>query len=350
MTNPDQVKQFAGKILNIYTGSILTKLIDIGYQTGLFEASRGGPATSEELSERAGLQERYVREWLGAMVTSDIYCYDPVLKRYALPEEHAVLLTGETAQNQCPNSRIINHFGKHLPKLIECFKVGGGVPYSDFRPEFTECMDDAWRRIFDDQLINGFMGAVEGICEALERGIRVLDIGCGTGHATNVLAREYPNSTFIGYDIAEDAIDSANAEAEEMGLTNSTFDVADVTNLAVESKFDLITAFDAVHDQREPETALRSVRDALAPTGTFLMIEFKFNSEVHENIGNPFAPLYYGISLMHCITVSLASGGPGLGSVWGAQTARRMLAEAGFGDVTVVDTPRPQNSIFVCRH
>jgi ubiquinone/menaquinone biosynthesis C-methylase UbiE len=211
-------------------------------------------------------------------------------------------------------------------------------------------MDDSWRRIFDDQLVNGFIGAVAGISEALEKGIRVLDIGCGTGHATNVLAQEYPNSTFIGYDIAEDAIDSANAEAEEMGLTNSTFDVADVTNLAVESRFDLITAFDAVHDQREPETVLRSVREALAPTGIFLMIEFKFNSDVHENIGNPFAPLYYGISLMHCTTVSLASGGPGLGAVWGAQTANRMLAEAGFGDVTVVDAPRPQNSIFVCRH
>jgi ubiquinone/menaquinone biosynthesis C-methylase UbiE len=350
MTNQDKVKQFAGKILNIYTGSILTKLIDIGYQTGLFEASKGGPATSEELAERAGLQERYVREWLGAMATSGIYSYDQTLKHYTLPQEHAAVLTGETALNQCPNSRIINHFGKHIPQLIDCFKVGGGVPYSKFRPEFTGCMDDSWRRIFDDHLVNGFMGAVEGVCEVLERGIRVLDIGCGTGHATNVLAREYPKSTFIGYDIAEDAIDRANAEAKEMGLTNSTFDVADVTNLAVESKFDLITAFDAVHDQREPGAVLKSVRDALAPTGTFLMIEFKFNSEVHENIGNPFAPLYYGISLMHCVPVSLAYGGPGLGAVWGAQTARRMLAEAGFGDVSIVEAPRPQNSIFVCRY
>ena len=106
MANPDQVKQFAGKLLNIYTGGVLTKLIDIGYQTGLFEASRDGPGTSEELSERAGLHERYVREWLGAMVTSGIYSYDPLLKRYALPEEHSVLLTGDTSQNLCPHSRI----------------------------------------------------------------------------------------------------------------------------------------------------------------------------------------------------------------------------------------------------
>jgi 2-polyprenyl-3-methyl-5-hydroxy-6-metoxy-1,4-benzoquinol methylase len=350
MTNPEQIKQFAGKILNIYTGSILTKLIDIGYQTGLFEVSTDGPATSDELSKRAGLQERYVREWLGAMVTSDIYRYDPELKQYELPKEHAVLLTGETAQNQCPNSRLINHFGRHLPKLIECFKVGGGVPYSEFRPEFTDCMDDSWRRIFDDHLVSGFIGAVEGISEALENGIRVLDIGCGTGHATNLLAQEYPNSTFTGYDIAEDAIAIANTEAKEMRLTNSSFNVVDVTNLANESKFDLITAFDAIHDQREPATVLKSVCGALVPNGTFLMIEFKFNSDVHENKGNPFAPLYYGISLMHCTTVSLASGGPGLGAVWGAQTANHMLAEAGFGDVKIIDAPRPQNSIFVCRH
>ncbi len=350
MADQDNVKQFAGKLLNIYTGAVLTKLIDIGYQTGLFEASTAGPATSAELSERAQLHERYVREWLGAMVTSGIYMYDPAAKRYSLPEEHAVLLTGDTAQNQSPRSRMINHFGKHLPALIECFRTGGGIPYEEFRPEFTQCMDDAWRRIFDTQLVDGFIGRVDGLRKALEKGSRVLDIGCGTGHAANIMAREFPNSTFVGYDIAEDAIAAAQNEARQMGLTTSTFDVMDVANLDVHSGFDLITAFDAIHDQREPETVLRNMYKALVPAGTFLMIEYKFQSDVQENIGNPFAPMYYGISLMHCTTVSLASGGPGLGAVWGEQTARRMLRDAGFTEVTVVDSPRPQNYIFVCRH
>ncbi len=350
MANPDLVKQFGGKLLGIYTGGILTKLIEVGYQVGLFEASTIGPATSEELSDRAGLKERYVREWLGAMATGGIYSYDPGSRRYTLPEEHAALLTGDTAQNLCPTSRMINHFGTHLPKLMACFRAGGGIPYSAYRPVFTQCMDDVWRRVYDQQLVGGFIGAVEGLPEALRRGIRVLDVGCGTGHAINLLAREFPKSRFCGYDIAEDAIESARAEAQEMALSNATFQVVDVTSLPGEPKFDLITAFDAIHDQKSPDAVLRGVHRAMAPDGTFLMIEFKFSSRVEENVTNPFAPMYYGFSLMHCMPVSLALGGKGLGTVWGEQTARQYLAEAGFKTVKVADTPRPQNCIFVCRN
>ena len=350
MVDRDLAKQFGAKLLSIFTGGILTKLIDIGYQTGLFEASKLGPATCEELSERAGLRERYVREWLGSMATSGIYTYDPATQRYTLPEEHALALTGDSASNLCPNSRMINHFGTHLPQLVRCFRDGGGIPYSAYRPVFTQCMDDTWRRIFDQHLVGSFIGAVQGMTEALQQGIRVLDIGCGTGHAMNILARDFPKSTFAGYDIADDAIESANAEAQRLGLGNSAFEVVDVAQLADTPKFDLITAFDAIHDQVAPDSVLDGISRALAPDGTFLMVDFKFSSRVEENIGNPFAPLYYGISLMHCMPVSLASGGAGLGTVWGEQVARRMLAEAGFGSVEIFDSPRPQNCIYVCRH
>ena len=138
------------------------------------------------------------------------------------------------------------------------------------------------------------------------------------------------------------------AEAKKMNLTNVSFDIVDVTNLPADSKFDVITAFDAIHDQKAPDSVLRSVNQALIPRGTFLMIEFKFSSNVEENVHNPFAPMYYGISLMHCMPVSLAVGGTGLGTVWGEQTARKLLAGAGFKAVKVLDTPRPQNCIFVC--
>ena len=223
-----------------------------------------------------------------------------------------------------------------------------GIPYSAYRPVFTKCQDDVWRRTYDHQLVSGFIGAVEGLPEALSQGIRVLDIGCGTGHVINILAREFPESQFYGYDIAEDGIESARTEAKKMGLSNTTFDVADVTNLPSQTKFDLITAFDAIHDQKSPDIALRGIYRALAPKGTFLMIEFKFSSQVEDNVKNPFAPIYYGISLMHCMPVSLAVGGKGLGAVWGEQTARQFLADAGFKTVKVIDTPRPQNCIFVC--
>lgn len=144
-------------------------------------------------------------------------------------------------------------------------------------------------------------------------------------------------------------MEKAAAEARDFGLSNARFEVLDVTQLPPEPPFDLIVAFDAIHDQVAPATVLRRVSDALARGGTFLMIDFKFSSNLEENVGNPFAPLYYGISVMHCMTVSLAAGGAGLGTMWGIQLAQRMLAEAGFTSVEVADSPRPQNCIFICR-
>jgi len=184
-------------------------------------------------------------------------------------------------------------------------------------------MDDVWRRIYNQQLLSGFIGLVDGLPERLQQGVRVLDVGCGTGHAMNILAQEFPSSRFYGYDIAEDAIESARAEAGNMNLTNVSFEVLDVTNLPKEAKYDVITAFDAIHDQKDPDSVLRGINQALAPGGMFLMIDFKFSSHVQENIKNPFAPMYYGISLMHCMPVSRALGGKGLGAVWGEQIARR---------------------------
>src|SRR5262249_24945585 len=161
-------------------------------------------------------------------------------------------------------------------------------------------------------------------------------------------AREYPASSFVGYDLGEDAIAKARAESREMGLKNAAFEVLDVTLLKPEPKFDLITSLDAIHDQRDPATVLRRVAHALAPSGVYLMVEPKASSKLEENIGNPFAPYIYGMSVLHCMTVSLAADGAGLGTAWGEQLARRMLGEAGFATVEVVDAPGPQNSIYIC--
>jgi SAM-dependent methyltransferase len=347
--DPQRVQAFASRMLDIYSGGMLSYLVDIGHRTGLFEAAARGPATSAGLAERAGLQERYVREWLGGMSSGGIVQYDPASRTYSLPPEHVLLLTGASRRNVAPISRMVTVLARHVAAVAECFRHGGGVPYAAYRPEFTEAMDEAWRRIYDDQLVGGFLPAVPGLADRLAVGMRVADIGCGTGHAINVLARAFPASTFVGYDLATDAIERARAEAEAFGLSNASFEVLDVATLPPEPPFDLLLAFDAIHDQAHPQGVLRRVYDALAADGTFYMVEFKFASDVGDNVGNPFAPLYYGISTLHCMTVSLAGGGPGLGAVWGREVALQRLAEAGFGQVEVVDTPRPQNYAFVCR-
>ncbi len=350
VVDQEEVKRFAARLVDLFTGAILTKLVDIAYRTGLLEAAALGPATSHELAQRARLNERYVREWLGAMVTSGVMMHDPTSDRYTLPGEHALLLTGAGSRNLAPMSRIIDHFGTHLDELERCFREGGGIPYERFRPQFTEGMDDVWRRIYDEQLIDGFLRPVPELVAKLGAGCRVADIGCGTGHAVNVMARAFPKSNFTGYDIAEDAIARGHAEAVAIDLPNAIFQVLDATKLPAKAPFDVITAFDAIHDQVAPELVLQRVYEALSPSGIFFMVDFKFSSHIDKNVGNPFAPFYYGISTMHCMTVSLAEGGAGLGTVWGQEKAREMLGAAGFGSVEVLDCPRPQNCIYVCRH
>ncbi len=343
-----KVQDFARRLFGHYTSGMLALMVDVGHKTGLFEAAAKGAATSQELAERAGLDERYVREWLGAMVTGGIVDYDPSSRVFVLPAEHAVCLTGTSSRNLAANSQLLAMLAKRLPAVVECFKTGGGVPYSEFRPDFTDYMDASWRLLYDGLLIKGFLPVVKGLPERLAEGIHVADLGCGTGHAINLMAREYPRSDFVGYDIAADAIERARAEAGGMGLANARFEVADVTQLP-DGQFDLITSFDSIHDQRDPAAVLRSAATSLAPGGVYLAIEPRASSQLEENVQNPFAPWMYGVSVLHCMTVSLAVGGAGLGTVWGEQTARRMLTDAGFRSVEPVPAPGPQNTIFVCR-
>jgi 2-polyprenyl-3-methyl-5-hydroxy-6-metoxy-1,4-benzoquinol methylase len=348
---PDRkaVQEFARKLFGLYTGGILTLMVDIGQRTGLFEAAAQGPGTSQEIADRARLSERYVREWLAALATGGFVEYDATSREFTLPPAHAVCLTGTSSRNLAPGSQTLAMLARQVPLIVECFRGGGGVPYSAFRPDFTEAMDASWRLLYDGLLIKGFLPAVPGLSERLQSGIRVADVGCGTGHAINLMAREYPASTFVGYDLGTDAIARARAEATRMGLGNARFEVLDVTQLPGEPKFDLITSFDSIHDQRDPAAVLRRIEAALAPHGVYLMIEPKASSRLEDNIGNPFAAYMYGMSVLHCMTVSLAEAGAGLGTAWGEQTARRMLREAGLGAVDVVDAPGPQNSIYICR-
>jgi SAM-dependent methyltransferase len=346
----DAAQEASRQLLSIYTGSVLAKLILIGRRTGLLDAAAKAPSTSADLAAGLGLNERYVREWLGAMTTSGITTYDPARRTYVLAPAFVALLSGADARNLAPMAGMVENFGTHLDALEECFRSGGGIPYEQFRPEFTDTMDDMWRRIYDAQLIDGFLARAPDVIAKLTAGCRAADVGCGTGHALNLMAAAFPKSTFVGYDIGVDGIELARQEAAAMGLDNVSFEVLDVVRLPADPPLDVVFVFDAIHDQVDPVTVLDRINAALAPDGLFFMVDFKFSSDVAGNIDNPFAPLYYGISLMHCMTVSLAHGGAGLGTVWGVETAVEMLTAAGFARVDTLDCPRPQNLIYLCRN
>jgi SAM-dependent methyltransferase len=341
-----RVEAFAGHLFELYTGGLLTFMVDIGHRTGLFAAAAAGPATSAELAARADLQERYVREWLGAMATGGIVEYDPATRTYRLPAEHAACLTGRGSGNLAPFSRLDTHLAKHVDAVARAFREGGGVPYAEFRPEFTDVMDALGRGTFDELLLEAYLPLVPGLVERLEAGARVADVGCGTGHALVLMGGAYPASTFVGYDLAADAI--ARARSEAAGLANVRFEVRDAARLAVGEPFDVVFVFDAVHDQVDPAAVLERIHAALAPGGCFVMVEPRASSNLEDNLGNPLAPLLYTVSTLHCMTVSLAGGGAGLGAAWGERLARSMLADAGFRDVVVHEAPGdPLNAVFV---
>jgi SAM-dependent methyltransferase len=345
-----RIEEFASRLLGTYTESLVALMIDLANRTGLLEVLAAGPDTSTGLAERAGLQERYVRECLGALVTARIVMFEPGPQRYLLPVEHAVCLTGSGALNLAPLARVGTELGRHLGAVARAFREGGGVPYEAYRPQFTDMMDGVSRGLFDSQLVDGILPLAGDLVDRLTAGMRVADLACGTGHAVTVMARAFPRSTFVGYDLSTDAIDGARAEAAELGLSNAAFEVLDLADLPNDLPFEAMCAFDAIHDQVDPARVLARAHAALTAEGTLLMMGIKAASDLEDNLDNPAAPWLYGVSTLHCMTVSLARGGAGLGAVWGERVARQLLADTGFVEVTVHEVPDdPLNLVYVAR-
>jgi SAM-dependent methyltransferase len=339
-------EEFAGRLMQLYTGATLTYLIEIGRRTGLLDAAAAGPATSQELAARAGLAERYVREWLGAMATGGIVEYEA--GRYWLPREHAACLTGGGVDNLAPLAYFTVVLAKHVPAVGEAFRRGGGVAYTAYLPELHDVMEALWGPIYDTFLVDQIVPLAPGLAQRLAAGARAADIACGTGRALMALATAYPASTFIGFDLDHTAIGRARSRADDLNLTNVSFETRDAAGLTVAEPFDAVFVFNAIHDQAAPSVVLRRIHDALAPGGTFLMNEPRLSSNIDDNLDNPMAPFVYAVSTLHCLTVSLASDGAGLGAAFGEQTARQLLTDAGFGDITVHDAPGdPGNAVFV---
>lgn len=330
------VEAFAGEMVARLNGSGVVLLTSIGHHTGLLDTMASlPPSTSEQLAEATNLNERYVREWLGGMVTGGIIDYDPANRSYRLPPERAAVLTRAAGpKNLAVMASFLPQVARVEDGIIEAFQNGGGVPYADF-PRFQGMMAELSGQIVDATLLEVTFKLVPGLNAQLEAGIDVADIACGSGHAINVMAKAFPRSRFVGYDFSTEGVAAANAEAERLELPNARFIEQDVARLDTESSYDLITIFDAIHDQAQPRTVLKNVARALRPDGTLLAVDIRASSNLEENLDHPLAPVMYTISTMHCMTVSLALGGEGLGNMWGEQKALELFAEAGFTGVEV---------------
>ena len=341
-------RSFVDRLTDLSNSASLALMVSVGHRTGLFDTMpKLPPATSAEIADNAGLDERYVREWLGSMATGRIVDLDPHTMTFALPADGSACLTRAAGPpTRAVALQLIAMFGSVEDRVVECFQHGGGVPYSAF-PRFQAiCAEISWAAL-DASLIQDVLPIVPGLIERLRNGIEVADVGCGCGHTLNIMAEAFPASRFLGWDVSAAGLSAARAEAERMQLPNVRFEERDVAVLEDKDRFDFIATFDAVHDQARPDVVLQAIARALRADGAYLCVEIGASSTLADNLEIPWAPGMYTASCMHCMTVSLAAGGMGLGAMWGEELARGMLADAGFGLVEVKRLPQdPINNYF----
>jgi SAM-dependent methyltransferase len=346
--------EFADQLLGMLNQGALSLMVSIGHRTGLFDCmAEKSNSRYDQIAAHSGLEPRYVKEWLGAMVTGGLVHYQPESQTYHLPQSHAALLTRNASpDNLSVYAQYIGILGQVEDKIVDCFREGGGVAYEHY-PRFHEVMAEDSGQTVLAGLDDYIMPLISYIIPQLQTGIRVLDVGCGKAKALLYLAGNYPNSQFVGYDLSADALSQARQQAEEMGLKNIQFEERDLTDFehsAECNKFDLVTAFDAIHDQAAPQSVLNGIHKTLKQNGTFLMQDIRSSSHLENNLEHPIAPLLYTISTMHCMTVSLAQGGEGLGTMWGEEKAVAMLQAANFGDIKVNQLEHDfQNNFYVMR-
>jgi len=349
--NTDTTEEFAERMVGAIDSASLAILLSIGHQTKLFDTlAELPPATSTQIADAAGLNERYVREWLGGVAAGRVVDYDPTAQTYTLPPHRAaVLVRAAGPDNLSRVAQFIPLLAEVEQKVIGCFHNGGGLSYAEY-PRFHALMAEESGATFDAALVDVILPMAEGLPDRLRAGAEVADFGCGSGHAVNIMAQAFPASRFTGIDFSDEGLAAARAEASQWGLSNATFVAKDVAALDEVETYDVITAFDAIHDQAHPAQVLANIYRALRPGGIFLMVDIKASSHVEDNVGVPFASYMYTVSTMHCMSVSLALDGDGLGTVWGRQLATAMLGDAGFGDVAVHELESdPINFYYVAR-
>ncbi|HEY0854763.1 MAG TPA: class I SAM-dependent methyltransferase [Devosia sp.] len=346
-----RAEAFIGKFLGAMNSAAMILMTSVGHRTGLFDAlAEASPCTSVELAKASGHSERYVREWLSVLTTSGVVDYEPATRRFTLPAEHAGWLTRAAAPNNvAANAQFISVIAGVEDEIVEHFHDGHGVHYHEYG-RFHEVMGEHTGQNIVMNLIDKVLPLVDGGIAALQRGIDVVDVGCGAGGVLLLLAETFPNSRFTGIDLCADAYEAAEAEAKRKGLTNLAFQELDIATVGKLGDYDLVLAFDAVHDQRDPQEMLRTVRRSLKPGGAYLMVDIGGSSKLENNLDHPLGAYLYAVSTMHCTPVSLAQGGVGLGTMWGVELAQEMLGKAGFAEITMTRLPHdPFNAYFVAR-
>jgi len=328
--DPDKLNAFLGKMVGDMGAVASGALVLLGDRLGLYRAMRGGePTTPDELAGRTGTHERYVREWLSAQAAAGYVDYDDAAGTFCLnPEQAAVFADDDSPASMAGAFEVLSSLWLDEPKVAEAFRHGRGLGWH----EHSQCLFRGTERFFrpgyNANLLPSWLPALDGVVDKLTRGATVADVGCGHGASTIVMARAFPNSQFVGFDYHAPSVEAATKAARNAGLTNVRFEVAHAKSFP--GRFDLVAFFDCLHDMGDPVGAATHVREALAPDGTWMIVEPYANDRLRDNL-NPVGRVYYAASTMICTPCSLSQEvGLGLGAQAGEARLRQVVTDGGF--------------------
>jgi len=351
-TPPDmeKVMEFTFKVVGDLAAAMSGPLIYIGDKMGLFKKlADEGPMNLDQLAERTNLQKRYLKEWTGAMVASGYVDYDPQNKNYSLNPSQAMVLAIETSPVfvQGLSQMIPDHYGK-IPGIMRAMKEGGGIPYSEYSEDTFEGTERFFRPGYENFLVQEWLPAT-GMVDRLKAGVKVGDVGCGRGRAIITMAKAFPKSQFYGFDNYAPGLEQAKAKAKEAGVeANTHFESVASTELPQTHDFSLMCNFDSLHDMVDPEGCAKSIKGALADDGAWLVLEPNVSDKLEENI-NPIAKVFYSVSMLQCMTCSLAYDGKAYGACMGPGKIKEIATQAGFKNHERLPIDNPFNAITLSR-
>lgn len=356
--NPDALKMFSFAVFSKLEGAVTAGMIHLGDRLGLYEAMSLRPEgdTSSTLAFRLKLHERWVREWLHNQVAArivscrDISDPDPVF--YLTPEAICVLATPSHPAYGMGMFHRLPQTMNALNQMPESFRTGIGHDYDSHGAEGAVGIEKSFEPWNQNFLVPYVIPALSGVQQKLESGARVADIGCGAGGLSLLLARTFPKSTFVGYDISQHALDRANERLSSESLTNVRFTDPRHESINNGEKFDLICTFDCIHDMTHPTEMMKTIRQSLKDDGTWLLVDIKAHDSLELNVTkNPMAPLLYGISVLSCMSSAMsAPDGEGLGTLGlSARKAEQMAAHAGFTSFVQLPVEHSVNAFYEVR-
>jgi ubiquinone/menaquinone biosynthesis C-methylase UbiE len=340
----DKTRLVADALFRDMAGAMTAGMVYVGARTGLFRAMQGkGPMRLEEVVSAAGLQRRYVEEWLKGMASARYLEYDPGAQTYRLSDEHAYFLASEGTDHFAGGMfEMVPVLMRAAPKVAQAFRSGGGVAFDEFGPDCVEALDLINRGMYEHRFTDYWLKSLPQVVAKLRAGGRMLDVGCGSGRVCMAFAKAFPAAEVVGIDPDAESIRRARHAASGLGIR---FETATTRSFTDEAGFDLVTICDCIHDLAEPVQTLAEVRALLKSEGTLFIVEPKAADRLEDN-QNPVATMFYGFSIFHCMTQSLARGGPGLGTCMGPKQTEKLVREARFTAFRILDVKSQVNLFY----